>query len=451
MCCYIKLEERSILHVPIEHYERDFKFVINQQTFQTSRLFADLISPKISRYHLIDSTIDEYVINTKLQGNFEHIMNIQKFNEEKIDDDELEFIIEIMNDLEIKREDITIRISDETTEKSNTSSSTITQVIQNLSKRQSYRYFYAKEIEEDLEFISQHFYEMTEEDRLVIQSLEYSFIDNVLKSEKLTLENEDELVKMINELYLKDNKFSELYSYVDFKNVTREGMKEYLSIISFCDITFETWKPLSERLSCEIINENDQSGNENENERSIHRYMNQKSQKMKNQRKPIQTIFYSNHAFEGIIKYLSQRTSIKDEINVSSSSKGCDTDIWTIFNYDGAKRQFWTCSEENSCICIEFKNHEIKPSHYSIRAGYDKYNPRSFVLEGRLNEESEWTIINEQKEKKFFKNELSYRTFTIEKDKQQLFKYFRLRLTGNNFSGSYELQINSIEIFGEIF
>lgn len=68
-----------------------------------------------------------------------------------------------------------------------------------------------------------------------------------------------------------------------------------------------------------------------------------------------------------------------------------------------------------------------------------------------MSEEREWTIIIEQKEKKFFKNELTYRTFTIEKDKQQLFKYFRLRLTGNNFSRSNELQINSIEIFGEIF
>ena len=141
--------------------------------------------------------------------------------------------------------------------------------------------------------------------------------------------------------------------------------------------------------------------------------------------------------------------NIKNEINISYSSLKSN-DPWNVFNYDGKKHQFFTEFNKNSWFCIEFKNYKIKPTNYTIRSGCDSDNPKSFVLEGS-NDKKEWKILDEQKEIDYLKGELSFHTFTIQQTKRQAFKYFRIRITGKNWSNQSRLQFNSIEFFGEIF
>ena len=156
-----------------------------------------------------------------------------------------------------------------------------------------------------------------------------------------------------------------------------------------------------------------------------------------------------SHSFNGIINNMKKETNIKDEINLSSSWDSNFQD-WDIFNYDGERRQMCSGTQDNPSICIEFKHHSIKPTHYSIRAGLDSDNPKSLILEGS-NDKEKWTVIDEQMNVNYFKEPLSFHTFSIEEEKSQIYKYIRLRHKGNNWGNGSCLQINSIEFFGELF
>ena len=84
-----------------------------------------------------------------------------------------------------------------------------------------------------------------------------------------------------------------------------------------------------------------------------------------------------------IINYFSKESDIKDEIDVSYSSKGGWDDPFSIFEYESDNHSFFTHhSDFEPWICIEFKNHKVRPLNYSIRSGDDLDNPRNFVLEG---------------------------------------------------------------------
>ena len=61
----IKLLTDSILQAPLLNYERNFTFIVNEEQFETNKIIADLISPNISKLHLIDPTINEFTITTQ--------------------------------------------------------------------------------------------------------------------------------------------------------------------------------------------------------------------------------------------------------------------------------------------------------------------------------------------------------------------------------------------------
>ncbi|KAK8852688.1 hypothetical protein M9Y10_017677 [Tritrichomonas musculus] len=66
-----------------------------------STLAADLLSTKISKIHLSDPTVNEYSINTETQGDFNKIIKLINFEKQQFSDDDLPYITEIIETLEI--------------------------------------------------------------------------------------------------------------------------------------------------------------------------------------------------------------------------------------------------------------------------------------------------------------------------------------------------------------
>lgn len=64
----IQLKTSSIMKVPLRTYNEDFKFIVNGEEIKTSRIISDLLSPKISQIHFVDSAIDTFTINTTNKG-----------------------------------------------------------------------------------------------------------------------------------------------------------------------------------------------------------------------------------------------------------------------------------------------------------------------------------------------------------------------------------------------
>ena len=316
MSSFIKLQEKSILHVPLDKYEQNFTFYINGKEYKTNRLIADMLSPKISKYHKIDPTINEYKIDTKARGDFNKIINLCKFEKEEITKNEIPFLLEIIEKLESTKEFIQIEIESQQKEKINS----IEKAINLLQEHQKHQQFYSDEIEKEIEYISTNFSEIFKEEqkRIEIQNqmkmIDYEILERIISHSNLQLDKEDDLIDIINELYLNDNKYVNLYSYVYFNNITTSKMKEFLEIFEYNDITREIWNCFSNRLSQEIIKP---KSKEHKN-----RYKNQekKSEKVSTNKPPIE-IYYSNQKFDGIINYLRKQSSIKNEINISYSSK----------------------------------------------------------------------------------------------------------------------------------
>lgn len=449
---YIKLEESSISHVPVLNYERDFTFIINGEKYETSRIIADLLSPKISNYHLIDSTINSYSINTEHRGNFSIILNLVKFEEEIVEEAEIPFLLEILEKLAKTRKFIKFKHTGKNDDNDEISEQSISGTLTSLLKHQKYREFYEEEINEEIINISKHFYEIEENDKTTIFQLEYDLIEEIFNHQEFTIDNEDEFLELIHEIYLNDHTRSNFYSYVEFNNVSSKSMKKIIEILSYEDITINIWYSISERLSQEIkINENDQESNQNDEHEHKHKYKNKNKNKnqQNQQRTPIKTFSYSSSPFEGIINYFNKQSNLKNEIDLSCSSP-VNSKPWYIFTFDGERRQFCTKIEEDPWLCIEFKQHEIKPTHYTIRSGYDSDNPKSFTFEGSIDKK-EWKILDTENEINYLKDSLSVHTFSISTQTNQPFKYLRLHLTGNNWNDRKILQINSIEIFGDIF
>lgn len=430
----IKLETTSILHVPIENYERNFTFIVNDERFETNRLVADLLSPKISKFHLSDPTINEYRINTTNKGNFNTVLSLIKFNDNTILDDELPFLVEVIENLETSTK---TNFDNAETSTENEGETNISDTIEGLLKHSKFRHFYNDQITKEIDFISENMYRLTKEDKEHILTLDRDIISRIIFNDHLQIESEDSLIEMINSIYKKDRENSSLYASVLFNNVSAEKMKEFLSIILYDDIDEEVWLSLSKRLSSDIVKREEEATKKTkENQGKHQRYKNLS----------LKTILYSNQSFEGLIKYLQTESNIKEEIELTANN---NSQPWSIFDYNNTSGTN-TGVHEDAWICIGFKNHEIKPTNYTIRSGNDTDNLKSFVLEGSKDKKT-WTTIDEENDISYLKENGSIHTFPIHNETHQSFKYIRLRLTGKNWNNRSMLQLTSIEFYGELF
>ena len=200
MSMRIQLQASSVFHLPFQNYEKDFIFFVNKEIFNTSRIFADLLSPKISKLHQIDPTISSYSITTKSRGNFNTILSLMTFQSEPIPESEASFLSEIFESLEISFEDIQIINTKENKQKENN-------WYHNLEKYLQFRPFFKIELDQEIERVSSEFYKLEPEEKKRFKTLPKDIVETILSNPKLQVESEDELIDFINELYTEDNDF----------------------------------------------------------------------------------------------------------------------------------------------------------------------------------------------------------------------------------------------------
>ena len=99
--CKVQLKSSCIRNALFDTYDKDFTFLVNGEEFKTSKFVSDLISPKISGIHSSDPTIDSFTLNTEYRGDFSKILNLVRFDQFDISDDEYEFFIEVIQILGI--------------------------------------------------------------------------------------------------------------------------------------------------------------------------------------------------------------------------------------------------------------------------------------------------------------------------------------------------------------
>lgn len=237
----IKLNTDSILNVPLQLYE-NFSFIVNGEEFKTTQLVSELLSPKICRIRACDPTINQINIKTKHKGDFSNILKLCNFESNSIKESELPFISEIIEILENESIEIEGKFS-EITENN---------AIEYVKKYQVCKYFYTKPLTEVIDYISSNFSTFLENQKEELEKLDVTDLEQIINNPKLVLKNEDQLMTFINELYLNDSEFSQLYKCVLFQFVSLANINLFLNIFNYNDMTCDTWKALSCRLKQDV-------------------------------------------------------------------------------------------------------------------------------------------------------------------------------------------------------
>lgn len=423
----IHLNSSSILKVPLKTYNDEFIFIVNGQEFKTTRLISDLLSPIICQIHENDPTCDNFTINTTKKGNFSFILNLVNFDDNYIPYNEFPFIYEVIKIL-----------GNESIDLDYSTKITVDNVFSLLREFEQNTKFYSKEFQEAINFISSNFYDLYDTSKKELLQLSIHIISEIINNPQLQLTDEDQLLTFLNQLYLNDSKYSVLYEYVYFDNISSSVISDFLEIYDFNDITSELWRRLSIRMKQKV-----KPNIENE-------------KRYKKRSKEGTSLFYNGeNLFNGIINHFQKQTNgqITKEIKITAST--CNREDQnpqnaTIFN--DPSKYFASENAPNTWIRYEFKNNSVIPTDYSIRSiswGSNYCHPKDWVIEGSKDGEN-WEILDEQSNCSYLNGRSLSHTFKIKNTESKEFRFIQMRQTGSNWKGNDYLLIESFELYGTV-
>ena len=461
----IGLDLEIIKKIPFDKYDKDFTFIINCKQYKTSRFVADVLSPIILRSHFSDKTINEFYIETNnyQEGNeenhdFNEILSFVSFESKNIEEKDKEYYSSIFYalgnesmyqrinptiDSKISIDNFLERIEEKENfynKISNIKSGFNKESLQNNCLMHNFKNRdIIKSIEEEIQFISSHFYEL---DRKAIKKLNTRYIFEILKQHNLKIESEDELIDIINEIYLErrgkeeddlyENEFSvrNLYEFVLFDFLSAQKLREFKEIFEFEDITLKIWESIIDRAL-----------NAERKEPSTERY--------KSKSKIFKII--ENRDFEGIIRHLTEETggNIHDngtiEVTSNSICGSCHPKNLLDFN---EKEYYEANGSTGAWICFDFKNWSVKLTNYSIKSYNSSVNGphlKSWTIEVS-NDGKTWKKIDEHKDCQTLNGPRITGTFEVEPN--DFSRYIRLNQTDKTWSSSGYLWFYYIEFYG---
>ena len=434
----IKLNTTCLLKVPLDSYDKDFSFIVNGEEIKTSKIISDLLSPVISRIHSSDPTFDTFIINTRNQGDFSHFLNLFNFELHNLPDSEIPFILEITEKLGI--EAIEYVNSNDTTEITNDN------VFRLIKEDEKHHRFLNDRYLSEVYFISSHFYELISEQLEEFLSLSIFTIDNILNNSSLRLESEDQLLQFCDHLYSRDVKYSILYESVIFANVTSDVIKEFTSIFDNNDMTTPIWRNIVNRLECEAV---------------LSESMIDDDRYRKVKPRVTELLWSSGNEFKGIINHLVEESNgkIDNEINITASSVLDNSFCYQPRNvvlFEDQCNYFISKNVSGSWLCIEFKNHRVIATDYTLRSYPYSQNwkhPRSWVIEGsndNSSDDSKWETLDKQDNCSHMNGYNVVHTFKMNQGNSKEYKYIRIRNTGPAWNGSNFLTFDSIELYGQL-
>lgn len=164
-------------------------------------------------------------------------------------------------------------------------------------------------------------------------------------------------MKLINEIYSKNSKCAYLYSYVNFLYVSNEELIHFSKIFDFNDIDHDIWKSIINRLlKSQVTKEELKSSKQN--------------RKYKKQEiKGIPLLLNEKEEFNGIIKYLTNKTGgnihKNKTINLTSTDFYSDPVNMLDFNTNS---YYQTQLYKDGWVVFDFKNRKIKLTNYAIKS-----------------------------------------------------------------------------------
>lgn len=403
----------------------------------TSRFVADLISPIICKHHYNDETFNEITIKTTKSKNQNHedyfsdFLKLINFNEQNIDEEHkkhyLEYFLQLgnMNEYFRLQPDYFDDITNENV------ISRIKSICQQNIGRETINM-----IDKLIEYAAANFDKLPKEE---LKTLDIEIIESIFGHQKLRLHDEDSLLEFILELYFEDDKFSVLFEYVIFKNVSEEELKKFVSQFDIEFLNSKIWKSVCQRFF-----------STNENECLSERYIEQ-----------FKTATFEHKEgsdFNGIFNFLVEKTkgNIHDNgtINVTSNSiynDGCHPK--NLFDYKNNDSNYYYSKSNisDAYVCFDFKDRKIQLSSYTIKSFGDSGNGphlKNWTIEVS-DDASKWTPIDVHQNDPTLNGSKIVATFKI-KETTSFYRYVRLHQTGTNWQNNYYMLFHYLEFYGKL-
>lgn len=432
----IKLKGAEFCHINFAIYGNDFTFIVNGNQYETSKFFADYLSPIVARLHNNDPSINTFSINlsnNNQDGNFQEILDLANFVEYQIPQNERLFFAEVFEI--IGSESIELKTEEE--------SITLNNVFDRIQLHEKYENYYQKILQEEIDFVSGHFYEINQNQEQLLGTLKESTIEKIINNSKLQLKTNDQLIGVINDIYRIDPKYAKLYEFVDFADASNESINNFASHFDINDLTAGSFAAILNRFKCTIINNTVQSLSINRIDRPY-------------PKKFYQNIEYQHkNDFNGIITYFKNHSNgnVFEFINIEASPSYSNSESYSPKNvilYDDTSKNYWSQNQAYAYIIFDFKDHRIKPTFYTIRTDCNLgYFLKSFYIQGS-NDKNQWDIIDEINECYQLNTYNRTYTFAVQKQIETEYRYIRLYQTNTAWNNQWYLALNAIEFYGNI-
>lgn len=441
--------------------EDTFKFIFQKKEIKMNRLFADFISPRVSHFHSIDPTIksidfDEFDINSILGSS-------QNSNELLFTDDMIELFQKLSNGYEIEiNEKLSHKIrilaillgNDEIYNKINSlfpnyiSKDNIDSCIQYLQFL--YKIPNAFDDEKVLEFIANNFYSI---DRNKLLALPKPVLYSMLSNDKLKIENEDSLYSFIHQIFSNNNNdennvnIVQFYELVDFSSLSQKNFADFLEKFDPTSMSTLLWDRLK-KCFYSITGKPDKSSLKDILVRHT-------TNVLKFEYDP-----NTNNRFNGIIHHLTTKYggNVQDKgiVDVTSTQLNSYSQLPKyVVDLDNIKSYFCSANIRDSWLCYDFKERKVRPTHYSIRSTHDYakgyHHLKNWCIEGS-NDNMEWKILDVRNEESSLDDRSASNTFKIQSalEENEYYRYLRIRETGVNTYGQFNLIFAGLEYFGSV-
>lgn len=444
-----------------EKEKDEFIFIFGEQEIPMSRIFAEFISPVVSHLHHSDPTANQIHYRYPSKASFPRYEEI--FTKENI---------QLIKDLsrgtpiEIRKEQIKgmrmisiLLCNQELYNKINelSSSEKVQEktdlyieellMLESLSAVNKNHFFPMQDV---VDVISRNFSEI--ESKKLICLSKRSLL-SVISNEHLKLENEDELVDFIHEIFRGQEEedvnvaFCEdepdlvsFYEELEMSGLSDEKFKEILMKIEASKMTARLWSKICNRFC------NPENSKEN-------RYSGPKGRDF---------LFdgQKEHFLDGIISQLTKECggSVHEKgiVEVTASSEESDScrKAKNAVLFNDTKNWFCSKSIKNSWLRYDFKNKKVRPTHYAIKSkpyGPGDRHPQHWVIEGS-NSGEDWKVLDTQKDVKSLNDNSVTCAFEIQEKlgKNEFYRFLRIRQTGLNACNSNWLGFSCLEFFGSM-
>lgn len=120
--------------------------------------------------------------------------------------------------------------------------------------------------------------------------------------------------------------------------------------------------------------------------------------------------------------------------------------------FEDQAHAFLSEDEPDSWICLDFKEHRIIPTYYTLKStakNWFSMHPKNWIFEGSVDN-NKWKTLDERKDCYHLHGYNLIYTFKVQHQSDTEFRYIRVRSTGKNWGDSNYLLIDSIEIYGRL-